>query len=113
MEGFYSQVASTGFLGAEAEVLLLGLLVLLVVLFHRSEVFERLVGSRVRGPLYLAYGTWGLPLMLVLMEVQRRSGRGGGLFRFLGGLLLVVIVVIIGVLALIAFLLYRFLRRRR
>ena len=113
MEDFYSQLISTSFSRTEAGVLLLGSLVLLVVLFHQSEVFERLAGSRVRGQLYLAYGTWGLPLMLVLMEVQRRSGRGGGLFRFLGGLLLVVIVVIIGVLALIAFLLYRFLRRRR
>ena len=113
METSYNQVIGTGFPGAEAEVLLLGSLVLLVVLFHQSEAFERLVGSRVRGPLCLTYGTWGLPLMLVLMEVQRRSGRGGGLFRLLGGLLLVVIVVIIVVLALIAFLLYRLLRRRR
>ena len=112
MEGFYSQVAGTSSLGAEAEILLLGFLVLLVGLFHQSETFERLVDSRIRGPLYLAYGTFGLPLMLVLMEVQRRR-RGGGGLRILGVLALVAIVVIVGVLALIAFLIYRFLRRRR
>jgi hypothetical protein len=112
VEYFYSQVANIGFLGVEADVLLLGFLVLLGGLFHQSEAFERLVSSKVRGPLYLAYGTLGLPLMLVLMEFQR-SRRGSGVFRFLGVLLIVALVVIIGVLALIAFLLYRFLRRRR
>ncbi|MDX6381721.1 MAG: hypothetical protein QOI57_2745 [Rubrobacteraceae bacterium] len=108
----YSQVVTTNSFTAEA--VLLGFLVLLVGLVHQSETFERLVGSKVRGPLYLAHGAYGLPLILLLMEIQRRSPRrsGGGL-RILGILVLVVIVVIIGVLALIAFLIYRYLRRRR
>ena len=95
-----------------AEAVLLGFLVILVGLFLQSEVFERLVGSRIRGPLYLAYGTYGLPLMILLMEVVQRRRRGG--FRFLGVLvLLVVMLAIIGGLALAVFLLYRYLRRRR
>ena len=112
MEGFYGPVVVTSFLGAQAQILLLGFLVLLVGLLRHGEVFEKLVGSRVRGPLYLAYGSFGLPLMLVLMEIQR-TRRGGGLFRIFGLLALAVIVVFIGVLALIAFLIYRYLRRRR
>lgn len=113
MEGFYYQVvAHAGSLGAGTGVaLLLGLLVVLGGLFHQSEAFERLVGSRVGGRLYLAYGAYAVPSMLVLMEIQRR--RGGGVFRFLGLLALVVIVIVIGGLVLIAFLLYRYLRRRR
>lgn len=112
MEGFYDQVVDlAGFLGTGTEeALLLGLLMVLGGLFQRSEAFERLVGSRVGARLHLAYGAYALPLMLVLMEIQRR--RGGGVFRFLGLLALVVVVVVIGVLALIAFLLYRYLRRR-
>ena len=108
----YSQVVTTNSFVAEA--VLLGFLVLLVGLFHQSETFERLIGSKVRGPLYLAYGAYGLPLILLLMEFERKAPRrsGGGL-RILGILVLVVIVVIIGVLALIAFLVYRYLRRRR
>jgi heme/copper-type cytochrome/quinol oxidase subunit 2 len=48
------------------------------------------------------------------MEVQRRSPRrGGGITRFLIVLALVVLLVFLGVLALIAFLIYRYLRRRR
>lgn len=106
----YNQVFGIDPLGAEA--VLLGFLVLLVGLSLQSEAFERLVGSRVRGPLYLAYGTYGLPLMILLMEVAQRRRRGG--FRFLGVLvLLVVILAIIGGLALAAFLLFRYLRRRR
>ena len=105
-------MANAGFVGAKAEVLLLGFLVLLVGLLHQSEVFERLVGSKVRGPLYLAYGTFGVPLMLLLMEIQR-TRRGGGVFRFLGLFVLVIIIMFIGILALIAFLIYRYLRRRR
>jgi hypothetical protein len=112
LEDFYSQVANAGLLGVKADVLLLGLLVLMGGLLHQSEAFERLLGSRVKGPLYLVYGTFGLPLVLVLMEFQR-SRRGIGVFRFLGMLLIVAIVVIIGALALITFLLYRFLNRRR
>ena len=112
MESFYSQVANAGFLGAEPELLLVGLLVLLVGLLYQSEVLERLVGSKVRGPLYLAYGTFGVPLMLLLMEMQR-TRRGGGVFRFLGLFVLVIIIILIGILALIAFLIYRYLRRRR
>ena len=112
MESYYSQVANAGFLGAKPELLLLGLLVLLVGLLYQSEVFEKLVGSKVRGPLYLAYGTFGVPLMLLLMEMQR-TRRGGGLFRFLGLFVLVIIIIFIGILALIAFLIYRYLRRRR
>ncbi len=94
------------------EAVLLGLLVLLVGLSLQSESFERLVGSRIRGPLYLAYGTYGLPLMILLMEVAQRRRRGG--FRFLGVLvILVVILAIVGGLALAAFLFFRYLRRRR
>lgn len=111
MEDFYSQIASIGFPGVGADVLLLGLLVLLGGLFHQSEAFERSV-NKIRGPLYLAHGTFGLPLMLALMEFQR-SRRGGGVFRFLGVLLIVALVVIVGVLALIVLLLYRFFRRRQ
>ena len=112
LESLYSQLlARTASLDVEPGFLVLGLLVLLIGLFYQSEAFERLGGPRIRGPLYSAYGTLGLPLMLVLMELQRR--RGGGIFRFLGGLVLVVILIIIGVLALIAFLIYLFLRRRR
>lgn len=114
MEGFYIHVTNAGFLGAAETEVLLGLLVLLVGLFHQSAAFERLVGSRVRGPLYLAYGAYGLPLMLLLMEIQKRSPRrGGGGFRILGILVLVAIVIVVGVLALIAFLIYRYLRRQR
>lgn len=105
----YGQVADTGFLGIET--VLLGFSLLLIGLFYKSEPFERLVRSRIRGPLVMTYGTFGLPLMIVLMEIQRRGG--GGIFRFLGGLVLIVILVIIGVLALIAFLIYWLLRRRR
>lgn len=101
-----------GFLGAEeAEILLLGFLVLLVGLLHKSEAFERLVGSRIKGPMNLAYATFGLPLTLLLLRTPR--SRGSGIFRILGGLVLVVVLVIIVVLALVAFLIYRFLRRRR
>ena len=113
MEHLYGQIANTGFLEPKAVLLLLGLLVLLVELFHQSEVYQRLVGSRIRGHLALAYGSFGLPLILVLMEVQRRRGGGGGILRILSGLILIVILVIIGFLALIAFLIYWFLRRRR
>jgi hypothetical protein len=116
LEGFYGWIAGTGFLLGPRAVLLpllLGLLVLLVGLFHKSEAFERLVGLGIRGHLALAYGTFGLPLILVLMEVQRRRGGGGGILRFLGGLLFAVVLVFLGVLALIAFLIYRYLRRRR
>ncbi|MBV9455794.1 MAG: hypothetical protein JOZ19_17025 [Rubrobacter sp.] len=112
MEDFYSQIANIGSPGVGADVPLLGFLVLLGGQFHQSEAFERLVNSKIRGPLYQAYGTFGLPLMLALTEFQR-SRRGGGVFRFLGVLLIVALVVIIGVLALIAFLLYRFFRRRQ
>ena len=108
----FSQVVTTNSFGAEA--VLLGFLVLFVGLFLQSETFERLVGSRVRGPFYLAYGAYGLPLILLLMEVQSRSPRrGGGISRFLIVLALVALLVILGVLALIAFLIYRYLRRRR
>jgi hypothetical protein len=109
LESFYNQVVNVGFLGTGAEILL-SFLLLLIGLAYKSEAFEKVVGSRVRGPLCLAYGTFGLPFMLVLMDFQRR--RGGGIFRFLGGLVLVVILVIIGVLVLMAFLIYWFLRRR-
>lgn len=112
MEGLYNQVASTSLIGAEAGVVLVGFSILLVGLVIRSELFERLVSSRAKRHLYLTYGAWGLPLTLLLMEIQRRSSRGG-IFRFLGLLALVVIVVIIGVLALIAFIIYRLVRRRR
>ena len=44
----YSQVVTTNSFTAEA--VLLGFLVLLVGLVHQSETFERLVGSKVRGP---------------------------------------------------------------
>jgi hypothetical protein len=112
LEYLYGQIADTSFLGSKGVVLLLGLLVLLLALFQQSEAFERFVRVRIRGPLTLAYGTFGLPLILVLMEVQRRRG-GGGILRILGGLVLVVILLIIGFLALVAFLIYWFLRRRR
>ena len=108
----YDLVASTSSFGAEA--ILLGFMLLLVGLFYESEAFERLVGSRIKGPLSLAYGTFGLPLMFLLLSAQR--SRGGGILRFLGGLVslvIVVILLIIGVLALIAYLIYRALRRRR
>ena len=65
----YSRVLSTPSFGVE--VILLGFFVLLVGLSLQSETFERLVVSRVRGPLYLAYGTYGLPSLLLLLEVQR------------------------------------------
>jgi hypothetical protein len=112
LEYLYGQLVDTSLLGSKAVLLLLGSLVLLLALFQQSEAFERFVGVRIRGPLALAYGTFGLPLILVLMEVQRRRG-GGGILRILGGLVLVVILVIIGFLALIALLIYWFLRRRR
>jgi hypothetical protein len=112
LENFYSQVVVTSFLGGAQIPLLLGFVVLLVGLLRHGEVFERLVGPRIRGPLYLVYGSFGLPLMLVLMEIQK-TRRGGGLFRIFGLLALLVIVVFIGVLALIAFLIYRYLSRRR
>jgi hypothetical protein len=106
----YGQVADAAFLGGGAKILL-GFLLLLIGLVYRSEAFERFVSSRIRDHLSLAYGTFGLPLMLVLMEIQGR--RGGGIFRFLGGLIIFVIIVVIGIFALIAFLIYLFLRRRR
>lgn len=106
----YGQMVNADFLGAGVEILL-GFLVLLIGLAFDREVFERLVGSRFRGRLSLAYGTFGIPLMIVLMNVQK--SRGGGIFKFLGGLVLVVILVIIVILALIAFLIYWLLRRRR
>jgi hypothetical protein len=46
------------------------------------------------------------------MEWQR-SRRGGGVFRVLGLFALVLLVIFIGILALIAFLIYKYLRRRR
>ena len=106
----FGQAATTNSPG----MILLGLLVLLVGLLHQSETFERLVGSKIRGPFYLAYGTYALPAILLLLELQRRSPRrtGGGL-RILFVLVLVFILVILGVLGLIAFLIYRYLRRRR
>ncbi len=113
MEGFYSQIADTGFLlGPKLVLLLLGLLVLLVGLFHKSEAFERFVGLGIMRRMTLVYGTFGLPLMLLLIEVQRRRG-GGGILRLLGGLLFAVVLLFLAVLALIAFLIYRYLRRRR
>ena len=108
----FSQMITTNSFGTET--VLLGFLVLLVGLVLQSEAFERLVGSKVRGPFYFFYGAYGLPLILLLMEVQRRSPRrGGGISRFLIVLALVVLLVFLGVLALIAFLIYRYLRRRR
>jgi hypothetical protein len=109
----YSQLVGTNSFGAEA--VLLGLLALLVGVCHQSETFERLVGSRIREPLYLAYGTYGLPLMLLLMEVQKRRRPGGGISRIFGGLVLLVIlvIVVIGAIALLAFFIYRYSRRRR
>jgi len=116
LSSIYGQIASTGSpvdFETELPLLLLGLLVLLIELFYqRSEAFDRLVGSRIRGPLYSAYGTFGLPLMLVLMEVLMHSSKGG-ILKFLSGLVLVVILIFIGILGLIAFLIYRFLRGRR
>jgi tellurite resistance protein TehA-like permease len=112
VENLYSQVVKAGFLGADMKVLLLGFLIVLVCLFYESEVFERLAGSKIRGHLHLAYATFGLPLMILLMEWQR-SRRGGGVFRVLGLFALVLLVIFIGILALIAFLIYRYLRRRR
>ena len=106
----YGQMIGTNSFGAEA--VLLGLLVLLVGICHQSEIYERLVGSRIRGPLYLAYGAYGLPLMLLLMEFQRRRRPGGGISRIFGGLVLLIIVVI-GAIALLAFFIYKYLRRRR
>jgi len=114
VEGFYDQVTNAGFLGANGLEVLLGLSVMLVGLLHQSPAFEMLVGSRVRGPFYLAFGAYGLPLILLLMEFQRRTPRrGGGGLRVLGILVLVAVVIIILVFALIAFLIYRYLRRRR
>jgi putative exporter of polyketide antibiotics len=108
----YNQVVGTD--PFEAKAMVLGILALLVGLIHQSETFDRLVSRRIKGPLYLAYGTYGVPLMLLLMEIQRRTPRrSGGGFRILGVLLLVVLLVILGVVALIAFLVYRYLRRRR
>ena len=104
--GVYSQVANVGFLGAEA--VLLGSLLLLL---HKSESFEKLVSFRLGGHLSLAYMTFGLPLMLSLMRI--RGSRGIFRFLILGVLLIFVLLVVIGVLALIAFLIYRFLRRRQ
>ncbi len=111
---FYNQVVvATNPFEAQAP-LLLGLVALLVGLIYHSEAFDRLLSSRIKGPLYLAYGSYGLPLMLVLMEIQRRTPRrSGGGFRILGVLVLIVVLVILGVLALMAFLIYRYLRRRR
>ena len=111
MEVFDSQVVDTGFFGVQLQVVLLGFLILFVGLFLHSKVFERLAGSRIGRHLHLAYAAYGLPLVIVLMEMQR-TRRGGGVFRFLGLFLLVVIVIIIGILGLIAFLIYKFLRRR-
>ena len=108
----YSQVV--GINPFEAQTIVLVLLALLLGVFHQSETFDRFMGSRIKGPLYLAYGTYGLPLVLLLMEIQRRiPRRSGGGFRILGVLVLIVVLVILGGLALIAFLIYRYLRRRR
>ena len=109
----YGQMIGINSFGAEA--VLLGLLVLLVGICHQSEIYERLVGSRIRGPLYLAYGAYGLPLMLLLMEFQRRRRPGGGISRIFGGLvlLIIVVIVVIGAIALLAFFIYKYLRRRR
>ena len=112
MENLYSQVVKAGFLGADMKVLLLGFLILLVCLLYESDVFERLVNSKIRGHLHLTYATFGLPLVILLMEWQR-SRRGGGVFRVLGLFAVVLVIVFIGILALIAFLIYRYLRRRR
>lgn len=109
----YDQVVGMGSFGAE--VVLLGFLLLLVGLLLKSETFERLVGSRFRA-LSLTYGAYGIPLIMLMMEIQKSRSRGGGLFRFLrfGFIaILVIIIVIVVVLALIAFLIYRVLRRRR
>ena len=70
------------------------------------------MASRINRRLQLAYLAFGLPVVMVLMEMQR-THRGGGILRFFALFVLIVIVIIIGVLALIAFLIYRFLRRRR
>ena len=112
VEGFYSQVVDAGFFGVQLKVVLLGFLILFIGLFRHSKVFERLVDSRIGRHLHLAYAAYGLPLVIVLMEIQRTRRGGGGIFRFLGIFLLVVIMVIFGILGLIAFLIYRFLRRR-
>jgi hypothetical protein len=106
----YGQVVGTGFSAPEA--VLLGLLLLFVGFVYKSESFERLVGSRVRGPLLMAYGTFGLPLALLMLR-KATGSRGGGIGRFILIFILIVIVVIIGVLALVAYLIYRFVRRRR
>jgi hypothetical protein len=107
----YDQVIGMGSSGAE--VVLLGFLLLLIGLLHKSETFERLVGSRVRA-LSLTYGAYTLPLILLLLRTRSSPrGGGGGLLRFGLIAILVIIIVIIVVLALIAFLIYRVLRRRR
>ena len=115
MEELYSQVLNADFFGgAQVQIVLLGFLVLVVGLLQQSKVFQRLVGgSRIRRDLDLAFAAYGLPLLIVLMEIQRGRSRGGGLFRFLGIFLIVILVVVLGILGLIAFLVYRFLVRRR
>ena len=114
MEDLYSLVANADFFGGtQVQIALVGFFALVVGLFQQSKVFQRLVGgSRTRKELDLRFAAYGVPLLIVLMELQRVRGRGGGLLRFLGIVLVVVIVVVIGVLALIAFLVYRFLIRR-
>lgn len=107
----YGQVVGTGFSGPEA--VLLGLSLLLIGFIYKSESFERLVGSRIRGPLLMAYGTFGLPLALLMLKRTPGTRGGGGILKFFGILILIFIVVIIGVLALVAYLIYRFVRRRR
>ena len=66
--GVYSQVANVGFLEAEA-----ALLSFLLLLLYKSESFEKLVSSRLRGHLSLAYMTFGLPLILLADENPRIS----------------------------------------
>jgi len=75
LENFYNQVVNVGFLGTGAEILL-SFLLLLIGLAYKSEAFEKVVGSRVRGPLHLAYGTFGLPFMFVLMDSKDAAGEG-------------------------------------
>jgi hypothetical protein len=106
----YDQVVGMGSFGAE--VVLPGFLLLLVGLLHKSETFERLVGSRFRA-LSLTYGAYGIPLIMLMMEIQKSRSRGRGLLFSGLIVILVIIIVIVVVLALIAFLIYRVLRRRR
>lgn len=117
MEEVYGHVlnANLFFGGVWVPIVLLGFLALVAGQFHYEEAFRRLVrDSRIGRELELAFAAYGLPLLIVLMEMQRRrgGGLGGGLFRLLGIFLVVIIVIIAGILALIAFLIYRFIRRR-